>query len=268
MDINALRELYDRDQRREVQFPGATVDRLPHLTRLREHTGAFNQIIYADLTATTANATIREQVAYFQGLNQRFEWKHFTHDQPTDMLDRLRAHGFEIGEAEAALVLDLTAASDGLFNTRGLDVRKITDSGQVHHVLSVQSRVFGGVDEMDEADNPIADQLAGEMQAHSDSVSLYAVYMDGDVISAAWVRYTAGDSQFASLWGGATLTAYRGRGAYSALLAARAAEARERERRFLTVDASPMSQPILEKHGFQLIGHSHPCEWSPREDNA
>jgi len=266
MDTRNLRDLYDRDQRREVQFHGVTTDRLPHLTRVRENSGVFNQIVYADLTAATADDAITEQIAFFQGHHQRFEWKYFTHDRPADMLDRLRAHGFVIGDAEATLVLDLETAPADLFDTKGLDVRRITDAGQVHHVLSVQSRVFGGVDEVDEHDNPMADQLAGEMRSYTEHVSLYAVYMDGDVVSAAWIRYTAADSQFGSLWGGATLAAYRGRGAYSALLAVRSAEARDRGRRFLTVDASPMSQPILQKYGFQLIAHSHPCEWVPKAE--
>lgn len=29
----------------------------------------------------------------------------------------------------------------------------------------------------------------------------------------------------------------------------------------LTVDASPMSRPILEKFGFHLIAYSYPCQW-------
>ena len=30
---------------------------------------------------------------------------------------------------------------------------------------------------------------------------------------------------------------------------------------FLTVDASDMSRPILEKISFRLIALSHPCQW-------
>ena len=31
----------------------------------------------------------------------------------------------------------------------------------------------------------------------------------------------------------------------------------------LTVDASPMSRPILERFGFQMIAVSFPCKWNP-----
>jgi len=58
-------------------------------------------------------------------------------------------------------------------------------------------------------------------------------------------------SNFASLWGGATLPQFRNQGHYSLLLSAHAHEARARGFSLLTVDASPMSRPILEKQGFQ-----------------
>jgi len=72
------------------------------------------------------------------------------------------------------------------------------------------------------------------------------------LVSSAWVRFNPG-SQFASLWGGSTLEQYRGQGHYTALMAVRAQEAARRGVRFLTVDASPMSRPILEKQGFRVI---------------
>ena len=69
-----------------------------------------------------------------------------------------------------------------------------------------------------------------------------AVADDGTVVCAAWVDFHDG-TDFASLWGGSTLTEYRGRGIYKALVARRADEAAERGFRFLQVDASPDSRP-------------------------
>ncbi len=43
---------------------------------------------------------------------------------------------------------------------------------------------------------------------------------------------------------------------YPALLAVRAREALARGHRNLTIDASPMSRPIVEQHGFQLITYA------------
>ena len=70
-------------------------------------------------------------------------------------------------------------------------------------------------------------------------------------------------SAFASLWGGSTLPELRGRGLYTGLLAARLQEARARGARYLTVDAGPMSRPILERRGFRLLTHATACTWPP-----
>ena len=56
-----------------------------------------------------------------------------------------------------------------------------------------------------------------------------------------------------------TLANYRKKGYYSSLLAIRAREATASGYPLLMVDASHMSRPILEKHGFHCFGHSTPC---------
>jgi predicted acetyltransferase len=91
-------------------------------------------------------------------------------------------------------------------------------------------------------------------------MSVYVAYIDAQPASAAWSFFPK-HSQFASLWGGSTVSAFRKQGLYTALLAVRAQEARDRQVKFLTVDASPMSRPILEKFGFERIAYSYPCKW-------
>ena len=91
-------------------------------------------------------------------------------------------------------------------------------------------------------------------------MSVYVTYIEGQPVSTAWIYFTK-QSQFASLWGGSTLKNFRGRGFYTALLAVRVQEAKSRNVRYLTVDASPMSRPILEKFGFEMIAYACPCKW-------
>ena len=97
---------------------------------------------------------------------------------------------------------------------------------------------------------------------HPDRLSVFAVWEGDRVVSAAWTHYLMPTS-FASFWGGSTLKEHRKRGFYTALLAVRAREARERGYKFLQVDASPESRPILEKHGFRCVTTSTPYEWKP-----
>jgi GNAT superfamily N-acetyltransferase len=78
------------------------------------------------------------------------------------------------------------------------------------------------------------------------------------------VRFERG-TDFATLWGGATLPAWRRRGIYRATVAYRASLAAERGFRFLQVDASSNSRPILERLGFTAVTTTTPYVWSPPE---
>ncbi|MCC6192435.1 MAG: hypothetical protein IT318_25685 [Anaerolineales bacterium] len=59
------------------------------------------------------------------------------------------------------------------------------------------------------------------------------------------------------------MPAQSGRGRYTALLAARAQEARRRGVRYLTIDASPMSRPIVARHGFTYLTNTIQFGWHP-----
>jgi GNAT superfamily N-acetyltransferase len=82
------------------------------------------------------------------------------------------------------------------------------------------------------------------------------------VVCAAWVRFERG-TEFATLWGGATLKEWRGRGIYSATVAYRANLAAERGFRYLETDASSDSRPILQRLGFVPVTTTTPFVWSP-----
>jgi GNAT superfamily N-acetyltransferase len=87
---------------------------------------------------------------------------------------------------------------------------------------------------------------------------------DGTAVAAGRVEYQP-DTDFASLWGGGTLPAWRGRGVFRSLVAYRAALASARGFRYLQVDASSDSQPILRRLGFVELATTTPfCAPRPR----
>ncbi|MAU12311.1 MAG: GNAT family N-acetyltransferase [Anaerolineaceae bacterium] len=249
--------LYTQDQRVDVTYPDSRRDVLPNLIR---HVAMSNDsegsIIYSRLDADTVDAAIDEQIEYFKALGQPFEWKVYDYDLPSDLKDRLAAHGFAVEEREAIMVLDIVQAPDMFWQPITHDIRRITDVSQLADVRHIEEVVW------DEDAARIETYLGGTLQAHPEQMSVYVAYIDEQPASAAWIYYPE-NSQFASLWGGSTIKAYRKRGLYSALLAIRAQEARARGVAYLTVDASPMSQPILEKHGFGTLAYSYPCKWEP-----
>jgi GNAT superfamily N-acetyltransferase len=70
-------------------------------------------------------------------------------------------------------------------------------------------------------------------------------------------------TEFATLWGGGTLPAWRSRGIYRAIVAHRADLALRRGFRYLQVNASDGSRPILERLGFVGVTTTTPFIWSP-----
>ena len=257
MDKADLLAIFERDQRINVQFPGMIHEVVGRVIRHRspqEHSGF---IAYSTLDEASANAEIDAQVAFFSALGLPFEWKVYDHDRPADLRQRLAARGFVIEDPEALLVLDMDNAPDFYESMVVPDaVERVTTPVGIDGIVRMEEEVWQTPHER------LGERLASDLENLPDLVSIYAVQADGRTVSAAWVYYHP-PSQFASLWGGSTLPAYRGRGYYTALLVARAREARRRGYRFLTVDASPMSRPILEKRGFQFLGFSTPCQWSP-----
>ena len=65
-------------------------------------------------------------------------------------------------------------------------------------------------------------------------------------------------TQFASLWGGGTVPERRGKGIYKATVAYRAGIAAARGCRYLQVDASDDSLPILARLGFERLSTTTP----------
>ena len=249
-----LLDLYDRDQRIEVEYAGARREALDHVVR---HIGLWSPrgtVLYSRLTEANADDVIEQQIADFEQLGQDFEWKLFAHDTPLDLKDRLAARGFVISEDEAVMVLDLQNLPDRLRSTPEQDVRPITSADQIRMMLSVQETVWG------HDYTNLRNDLTAELRDHPDWIRIFAVYVNDRPVSSAWMRYTP-RSQFASLWGGSTLPEYRGQGHYTVLLAVRAQAALQRGLRYLTVDASHMSRPILQKLDFDIISMVYECNW-------
>jgi len=257
MDTTEILALYDEEQRRRIEYTSLRREETLHVVRHVDLLGTTlgGVVIYSRLDENNADEVIREQRDYFQKLGQNLEWKHYEHDTPPDLKSRLTSQGFETDEAEAIVALDLEDIPQQLLQPQPLDVRRITDPAQLSDVMLVQDEVW-------EAANTVGQraQLEYEMLHAPETISLYVAYAEGRPVSSAWIRFHE-TSQFASLWGGSTLPDYRQRGIYTAMLAARAQEAMERGVRFLTVDAGPMSRPILEKLGFRVLTISTPCKY-------
>ena len=103
-------------------------------------------------------------------------------------------------------------------------------------------------------------ELRKEFETSPAAISLYVAWAGTKPVAKAWIRFYE-NRDFADLWGGETLREFRGKGIYRSLVSIRWEESRTRGVRFLTTDALPSSQPILEKLGFMRLTSTTPYLW-------
>ncbi len=254
MDTQELLALHDHHQRIELREHAFRREATPEVVRLVHRSGGEGMIVHARLTPANADRVIDEQIAFFESIGQDFEWKTYGHDQPEDLKDRLTRRGFQGEEPESLLVLDLESAPAELWRPITQDIRRITDPALLDAIGPIQEQVWG------EADPAFIADLKAELVQAPRSTSIYIAYAGGIPVSHARITFHEG-SPFAGLWGGSTLEEYRSLGFYTALLAVRAQEARSRGVRFLTIDASAMSRPIVERRGFRFLTMTQPFKW-------
>jgi GNAT superfamily N-acetyltransferase len=261
LDPAAVLSEYDAQVRRGLHSDGsgALGERVGPIVRWSMAGGAgWSGVVWSDLEADSADAVIAEQVAYFAGRGERFEWKLYSYDRPPDLGDRLTAAGFIAEDAEALVVADAgkIARHEGADGALADDVRlvQVTDEAGVELMIDVADRVFGP--------DPKLRRSLMEQLRNSPEFNVLVLAMAGDTpVCSARVSFDATD--FAGLWGGGTLPEWRGRGIYRAMVGYRARLAAARGYRYLQVDASPQSRPILERLGFTCLAMTTPYVWTP-----
>ncbi|MEU8224353.1 GNAT family N-acetyltransferase [Kribbella sp. NPDC048915] len=202
------------------------------------------------------DALIVRQREFFAAKGQAVEWKLRGHDLPADLPDRLRAAGFEPEEQETVLIAESAAIAErlrGRDTVDGITIRRVTERADFERIAAMESTVWG------EDWSWLADDLELRCTKGAD---VYAAEAGGEVVSAAWAVYKQG-TDFTGLWGGSTLKEWRGRGIYKALVAVRAARAVELGYKYLQVDASDDSRPILQRLGFLAVTTTTPYVYPP-----
>ncbi|TWD84765.1 acetyltransferase (GNAT) family protein [Kribbella amoyensis] len=203
------------------------------------------------------DALIARQRDFFAERGMSVEWKTRGHDLPADLPERLSAAGFVPEDRETVLVAesaDIVQRLQGRESVEGIALRLVTERADFERIAAMESAVWG------EDWSWLADDLVRRQETGLTDV--YVAEADGQVVSAAWAVYKK-DTEFTGLWGGSTLAEWRGRGIYKALVAVRAARAVELGYRYLHVDASDDSSPILQRLGFRAVTTTTPYVFTP-----
>jgi GNAT superfamily N-acetyltransferase len=233
--------------------PGMEIERTPLAVRL---SGMWDLVLFSRLTPETADAEIARQQARPLPPGRKLEWKLYAYDEPKDMEARLRRAGFAPEARETVLVLDLDAALPAVEPPAGIRIERATDAAGLAALAAVGVGAFG-VDYAGMNDEFLARMGFG-------TVSCYVAYSGAEPVCAGRLETPRGCT-FAGLYGGGTAPAYRGRGIYRSLVAARVREAKQRGYRYVTVDAADTSLPILLRLGFEQLTTVRAWTWQPSE---
>ena len=261
-DVAALLSAYDQQLRGVLpdQPPeGVIVERDGPLVRfLDPKSGGF--VGYRDLgglEGADLDELIARQVRLFAERAEEFEWKLHAHDLPADLAQRLLAAGFVPEELETVVIAPVAKVVGEVRLPDGVSLREVTGRADLERIAAMEEAIW------QDSRGWLADSLEAEQAVDPGALTIVVAEADGVVVCAGWVRF-ARATEFATLWGGGTLPAWRGRGIYRAMVAYRASLSAERGVRYLQVDASDESRPILERLGFVAVTTTTPFIWSPR----
>ncbi|MCT2537535.1 GNAT family N-acetyltransferase [Aquibacillus koreensis] len=250
MEKQKLLDLFHQELRVEANVQGYIKEETDHVIRYMSELGERNFILSSNLNEHNAKQVINHEALYFKELNRELEWKVYSYDQPENIKELLQDEGFILEVPEALMVLDIKQYN--LTSSNDVIVTEITDKQGIDDIVALEDKIWN------DSHSELGERLWRDKQNNPNSIFLYGIYKDEQLVSAAWM-YLERNASFASLWGGSTLPEYRRKGYYQALIQARAAKALEYGYPFLTVDASKMSKPILENNGFICLTYSYPC---------
>jgi GNAT superfamily N-acetyltransferase len=253
MDHDAVLSLFDHQMRQR----GEGSERAGDVVRQVGADGGWNGVVWSGLDSATADAAIAEQVRYFTALGRDFEWKLYSYDRPDDLGARLRAADFTREPEETLMVAEIRDLPTDVELPDGIRLEPVTDAAGVDLLADVHEQAFGT------SGARLREQLLAQLAQTPDTIGMTVALAGEQPVCGARMELHPGTA-FASLWGGGTLPAWRGRGVYRALIAHRARIAAVSGYRFLQVDASSQSRPILQRLGFAPLSTTTPYVYEQR----
>ncbi len=243
---------FDEQLRRHpVAGPGVRVENEDRVTRMVGTDGSWSSVVWSGLSEADADDVIAREIA--RATEASFEWKLYSHDPPADLPDRLRAAGFTPEPVETVMVADLADLDLPVPAPDGIRLATVEDDAGVATMLAVHDEVFGPGTTYPS----VVEAVRTALGIHPRPIEAVMAWAGDVAVSAGRVEFHEG-TEFASMWGGGTLPAWRGRGVFRALVGHRALLARERGFRYLQVDALPTSRSILERMSFHPVAETTP----------
>ena len=269
-DTAALLAAYDENTRARIHEPrpaGVSYEWDGALLRtVGMHRGFVETPRDPGVRGAELDALIARQRDYFAARGEAVEWKTRGHDLPDDLTDRLLAAGFVPEDPETVVIGEAAALASEPVLPAGVTLRQVVEGERLtedlRRIAQMHGRVWG------EDHGYLADDLARRIASGGHNFAVFVAEAETasgpEVVCAAWLVLREGEG-FAGLWGGSTLAEWRGRGIYRAMVAQRAQLAVQRGVKYLQVDASEDSRPILQRLGLHAVTTTTPYVWTPEQ---
>jgi hypothetical protein len=189
--------------------------------------------------ATLAAVVAREKA---RAGRRPHEWKEYDFPDAPALGAVLASHGYVVDRRAALMFAPVGFA---VAPAPGVAVERVATDAQVDALGSVGLAAFG---------RPMGSALESVrlgLREPRPLVEAFLCRVDGVAACGGWVKYYGA---IGYLFGGGSVPALRGRGAYRALVAARLAAAKARGARFVVSECSPDSERVLDALGFARAG--------------
>lgn len=235
--------------RRDTLVPGCVRDALPHTVRYSTPHGSVRFVLWHDFDEPLTGQVVAAELAAAQGRVDKLIWKVYAHDRPSQGLETvLLGQGF-LCEARAQLYVASAAdvAQRLADHPSPFDTRELLQPDELNAYLDIWQHVWPDADNsmyVRDYQRLLRDAVAG--------IRFWAAFDTAHAVAAGYL-ISPPAAPFALLCGGACLPGYRRRGAYSALLRARAQAAVQQGARCLAIEASTDSAAVVGRLGFEPL---------------
>jgi GNAT superfamily N-acetyltransferase len=199
----------------------------------------MNIVLRLRLDGKDIAATVGELRRLFESVGRSAAtWEVSSGSSPANLEQELRALGMVTNEPGSVLALACT--TEPASSTEGVTVERVESDEQFQQVRGIFQQADGW--------------SPGDEWLHGDgNVTRYLARIEGRAVATADITRLEHE-QAVFLGGALTLPDARGRGAYRALVHARWRDAVAAGRPLLVTQSEPMSQPILLRLGFEVVG--------------
>jgi len=205
----------------------------------------FNRIVRAQFEADDTDAKILAALAPFKARGVPMLWHIGPSTRPTDLGERLIAHGLTHSAEEPGMAADLWALEDAPSSPAGLRVQHVEDMETLKQWSQITARAFEFPEEIGDAIFKIEADLNPSTQG---ARRLYLGVREGEPVASGLLFLGAG---VAGLYGVGTIPEARRQGIGRAMTLAPLLEARAMGYRIGVLHASPLGEGIYRRLGFR-----------------